>query len=411
MNVNSILKSNVRPEMRVRRAASKTDRKFTGEISRITLPYAVAVVLDWLSFSAFSLYPAPVEGQDARAIGDDWVIEYQKRGTPVYLYSHKVYYGGEHVANIHTHSRNQAIISEGVIQVEIANHVLYSTGLKEMRQMIMDVTECTAVKNYSRIDIAIDGANHVHDFLNEYVRQKGHRPDPITGAQDAFVMPGARWDKSNRVRMKGKANLDAKRFNRKTGNYDAFHIGSKRKKFTLYNKTSELERSHKEYIREAWQHVGLDITKTIWRCELRMMSGTIKTLAEFDIDRVGDPNYLLQIFRTQIENFFHFVFIKKDSNVTRAKVIDLFQFEKLRVPFLEKIPRAIVRGAYKAKMAIHNAFANVCTGVVKEKENMETAIQSIADNITLYNLHRWYDNHKLKWLEMYVPLPATAGIG
>ena len=408
MNVNSILKSNVRPEMRVRRAASNTDRNFTGENEGNAIPTAVCVNVDWLSFSAYSLYPEPTAGQDAVMIGD-WVIEYQKRGIPMYKYSHKIYFGGEYVANMHTHSNNPAITAEGVIKIEIANHVLYSTTLPEIMEELKFVVGITAIKCYSRIDISIDNCAHVHAFLNEYIHQKGHRQGP----QDNFIMTnGSHWNKANRVQMKGKARFDADYFDRKTGLFNYFKIGSKRKSLVMYNKSLEIDqKSGKEYIRECWKKAGLQDVTTVWRCELRLMSGTIKEIKDFDIKRISDPNYLLQIFRTQIKNFFEFIFVKKDSNVTRAKAIDLFQFQKLRVPLLEKIPRAIVRGAYKAKMAIHNAFANVCTGVVKEKEKMETAIQSIADNITLYNLHRWYDNHKLKWLEMYVPLPATAGIG
>ena len=63
----------------------------------------------------------------------------------------------------------------------------------------------------------------------------------------------------------------------------------------------------------------------------------------------------------------------------------------MRVPSLAKIPRAIVRGAYKAQMAIHNAYANVRLKYLKTHEQIFAALQHIIDNVQLYNLDHWYE--------------------
>ena len=397
-------KCNMYENLGVRRAASKTDRNFTGDNAYDALPTAVFVGLDWLEFMAYCVISEPAENQIAVALNDDWIIEYLQMGTRVFKYSYRVYYGGEHVANIHTHSKNLKILKEGIIKVEICNHVLYSSSRKQVQDDLLNVLNASLI-NYSRMDICIDGANHVHAFLNNYIRQKPRNDFdrvPLVGTV-------GRWDQSCRIRQKGKANLDPKRFNKKTGMCDNFKVGSKRKNITVYNKFQELEKSAKEYIRDAWKMAGLDTETTNWRVELRMTSQAIHEIDNLDINRLDDPNYLLQIFKTQCRNFFEFVKIEKDTNVSRARVIDLFQFEKLRIPLLAKIPRAVVRGAYKAKMAVHNAFKDLCTGMIKNIYSMEAAVQHIADNIELYNLHRWYERKKYEWREIYAPL--TVGIG
>lgn len=379
---------------------SKTARKFTGYFGSDELPHAVSVNLDWLSLMVDCGLKEPAPDAEAIFINDGWILEYQKKGNQMFSHMYKCYYAGEHVANMFTHSRNEKMLEAGAAKIEIMNQVLYSTSTLQVLGELMQVTGCTRIRNISRIDISIDGCNHVHGFLNAYYRQRDNRP-----YDDLGLIKLGRWDNYNRVKLKGKARFDAKVFNRKTGMFDAFKIGGAKKTFVLYNKTSELEHSHKEYIRKAWEKAGIDTTQTVWRCELRMNSEAIKSFAAFELERITDPNYLLQLYKTSCENFFQFIFVETDSNVSRARVIDLFQFEKLKVPLLETIPRAIVRGAYKAKMAIHNAFANLLIGVVKDVDSMKASIQHIADNINLYNLQRWYDNHKEQWLNLYAPVP------
>lgn len=375
---------------------SKTVRKFTTFFSEDSLPQSVSVCLDWLSFMVECLLPEPAPDQEPIWLTDNIVLEYQKKGTPMFKYSHVVYIDGEPVANVHTHGRNEAVIKPGTAKVEILNHVLGSTTVLAVKDQVMEACKMMVVKNYSEIHISIDGANHIHEFLNAYIRQNRR----INGMPDLQTL--GRWDKRNRVKMKGKANVDCKRFNKGTGMFDNFKIGSTRKYVTVYNKTSELQKSHKQYIREMWDRAGLDTSGTVWRVELRMKSGAIKEIKDFDINRIANPHYLLQIFRTQIENFFHFVLIENDTNVSRARYIDLFQFLKIKIPLLDKIPRAIVRGAYKAKMGIHNAYANIKLGYLKKKESLEAALYYITDNVQLYNLDDWYKKKCEQWNLIYI---------
>jgi len=380
----------------VKRPESKTGRNFTTEIEAKPLPSCISVSLDGLSFMVENCLPEPAPDQGRVYVNDRVEVDYLKKGTPLFLHTYQVYLDGEPAAYLHTHSRNNKVIKENTAKLEIQNHVLYSTQVMNVVNAVMTGTCSTSIKNVSTLHIAIDGANHIHGFLNRYWRQSKRR-----------LMPNLRTlgdaGSGSRIKMKGKANIDFKRFNKKTGDVNNIRVGSSRKAVVIYNKTSELERSHKQYIRDAWERAGVDTSGTVWRTELRMSSQAVKEIKDLDLSKLNDPYYLLSIFQTSCKNFFEFVRIENDENVSRAKVIDLFQFTILRVPLLQKIPRAIVKGAYKAQMAIHNAVMNIYRGYIEGKESINAALLHISDNIHLYNLARWYELKKPQWEAEYLP--------
>jgi hypothetical protein len=381
----------------LKRTASKTVRNFTSDFGGNAIPDCVSVSLDGLSIMVECGLSEPAKDQPIMSLDDDTVIEYLQRGTPVFNHSSVIYWHGEPVANIHTHGKNEKIIKPNTAKIEILNHVLYSTSVMEVLNHVMTVCKCPAIKNVSTLHIAIDGVSHIHTFLNSYVRQK-------PSSRFANLSTIGTWRQETRVRMKGKANLDCKRFSRRDGMYQNFKVGSARKSLVVYNKTSELQHSHKQYIKDMWDRVGIDQTGTVWRSEMRLTSQSIKEIKNFDLSKISDPLYLLQIFKTQCENFFQFVIVDGDSNISRARIVDLFQFERIKVPLLEKIPRAIVRGAYKAQMAIHNAFANILLKGYDSISSINAALQHITDNVELYHLEEWYYRKKEQWKQMYIPV-------
>lgn len=397
----------------VQRAASKTARKFKSYFAQDALPHCISVVLDWFSCMVFCNWPIPENAGQVQFVDDDIAVEYIGKGTSLFNYSFKVYLWGEPVAMFHSGTKNEKIIPVGVAKLEIMNHVLYSGEFLDVLARVMQACKMPDIKNISRIDIAIDGANHVHTFFNKYI-------DVVKRQGMARLQTLGAYNPLPNIHLKGKARVHAKMLNKRTGMFDNFQIGSSKKKFVLYNKTSELERSHKEYIRQVWEKSGIDTTVPVWRCELRLSSEAIREIKTFDINQLQNPMYLLSVFKTQCENFVHFVDMEGQSNVTYATTIDLFQFEKLRIPILEKIPRAVVDGAYKAKMAIHNAVKQVIqikdniNKSAKELLNVQAALQHVSDNINIYNLERWFRNKIEEWNNAYsIPhfrQPVTASM-
>lgn len=377
------------------RTASKTVRKFTQHFPGEDLPDSVCVNLDWLSFMCECTMPEPATDQGPVWLSKDIVIDPFGNGNKNFKYSYIVYMHGEPVANVHTHTRNEKIIKPGTGKLELLNHVLYSSTVTEVIKSVMDACQMPHIKNISGLHISMDGVKHIHRLCNMYQFQN----------RDRSGMPNVkklgRWDKGCKIRLKGKARFDGKVMNKATGLNDNFKIGTGHKYVTVYNKTSELEHSHKEYIRDAWKKAEIDTTGTVWRAELRLGSQGVKEIKNFELDRIADPNYLLQIFKTLCKNFFEFALDEGDENVTRMRIIDIFQFEKLKTPLLEKIPRAIVRGAYKAKMAIHHVIQCVCLNYYKGEVAIVHAINNMTDTINMYNLTDWYEKRKPAWIEMY----------
>lgn len=385
--------TNILPSKPIAGGWSRTARNFKGSFPSNALPRAVSVSLDWFSLMVESGIVEPKENETVRDLGNECMLVPLGMGTQMFEHVWQWYWHGEHCANILTHGRG--VIKPNTAKIELLNHVLYSSEWMDVLAAVIDSCKFPAIRNISRIDIAIDGANHVPKFLNSWIGEITFNPN-------------------YRIQMKGKARINPGMLNVKTGMYEAFRIGRGKKYVTIYNKTQEINtRSHKEYIRETWERAGLDLNTDNWRVELRMNSESIKQIDQLDIKRLNDPNYLLQIFKTQIENFFQFVDMRGQTNISYGTVIDLFQFEKLKVPLLHKIPRKVVDGAYKAKMAIHNAVKDVIQvysshmGTIKKGGyNAQAALQHIRDSISLYSLQDWYNKRIEKWNDKYKTLFA-----
>lgn len=388
--------------------SSKTARKFTRFFAPDSLPHSFSVNLDWLTFMVECFLAEPDTVKQHYEFGNV-VLVCKKTGTPVFLHGYDVLLHGEPVANLFTHSRNDKIIKPGTAKLEILNHVLYSDTWLQVVSEVCHSIGIEVIKNISRLDIAIDGANHVHPFLNGYQAQgKRNFPQLRTLGAGIQLADHSPWGSKQRVRMLGKANMDSKRFNRKTGMYDAFKFGSGTKTISVYCKSREInEHSHKEYIRDVWARNGMDIEAEQWRVELRMTSTAINQVKDLQVSQLADPRYLLEVFKTQIKNFFEFV-VFDDSNVTRATHIDLFQLQQLKVKLLEKVPRKVVEGAYKAKMAIHDAFKNIMQKRYLCSDAIDSALNHIMHTINLYNLQRFYALKRPQWILAYQGLEREA---
>lgn len=366
----------------IERAASKTARNFKSPFASEALPTAVCVNIDWLSMMTECLMPEQVADQQPIWHNDNLVLVPAGGGGQNFKYKWKVLEYGEHIANVLTHTRNEKIIKQGTAKLEVTNNVHYSTEIMPVVNKVMEACKMTVIKNITRIDIAIDGANHIPLFLNSYLKH--------------------RQNGGERVHRSGSAAFHGRMFDQKSATYKSFKIGSSRKQVVVYNKSQELEFSHKEYIRESWERSGLDLTKDVWRVELRCSSEAVKDIeGGFDLNKIHDPNYLLTYFRTQCKKFFEFVDMRGQTNVTYGTIIDILQFEKLRIPLLARVPKAVVDGAYKAKMSVHNAVKDLFYNLHSVKESINAALQHISDNIRIYNLDRWFEKKKPQWELMY----------
>lgn len=363
-----------------KQAASKTACNFTA-VSAVK-PYGepLSVNLDWLSFRADApVHFFPSEQQIFEEYGEI-VLEHQKRGAGMFLNLYKVFWNGEHVAHLLSGPRDAKTSPPDVVKVEILNHVLYSSETPAVIEaMCKELGLC--IRNTSRIDISIDGANRLPVFMNGFLKQKRTA--------------------KRRIEIVGKAKPQGKVFDKKY-NFNSFKIGGAEKSIVIYNKTSELEYSHKNYIRAAWDKAGIDYKgQDVWRTELRLNSEGLKCFKDFDLKRCfSDPIYLMSVFRTACKGFFEFRAVENDSNITRARPLDVLNFEKFRIPLLEKIPRAKVDGHYKARMGIHQDVKSMVQGLTGEADGV-AALHNMKRNLDFFDLWGWYNKKLPEWIETY----------
>lgn len=339
----------------------------------------VCVLLDWFSVMIYTGFSEPIEGQKVYKLNDVVALNYTETSAGMFKYKYEVYWYGDHVANLLCGTKGK-LISDGVAKLEMLNYMLYSFEWKNAYKDILQSLNAQ-LKNFTRLDIAIDGVNWMLPFLNDYVKQS---------------------NETKIVNLKGKAYMNSKILNQKTMEYRSFLVGAGKspKKITIYNKTSELERSNKKYIESVWRKAGIDIDKDVCRVELRLNSEGVKAIRNFDIERLDDPKYLLSIFRTQASNFFEFTVKGGDSNHTRQKVVDILAFDELKIPMLEKEKRSVNDGRYKSKMSMHCHVKDILKNRYDNKQ-LESVLDVIDSDMMTYNLRDYYSKKLPEWIQTY----------
>ena len=118
------------------------------------------------------------------------------------------------------------------------------------------------------------------------------------------------YDPFTKFRLRNKINVNG------TGPEDELVIigslKSRQKCIAIYNKTKEINSSHKEYIRNL--HKKLFGLKSIYRVELRLMNKIMNTSNIVLLD-LENSNYLETIFNTYFDTLVHFSFLKTNEKI------------------------------------------------------------------------------------------------
>lgn len=335
------------------------------------------------------------EGSDERPHfekRDGVMLEWQGKGTPMFKNSFAVYLWGEKFGMLHAHPRTATKgLKPRSVQLHVENALLYTDHWHDDLNTVLDACGLL-VQNVTRVDIALDGLNHVIDFLNLYQKQ---------------------FAETKTVHHKGKARFTAGVLDKHTMLYQHFKIGSgtSEKQITVYNKTKELDISNKTYIEKYWEANGLTHSPEcpIFRLEVRMRGKAIKEIKDFALHKLTDYSYLFDLFRTGCENYFEFTETKGHKNVSRQKPIDLIPFDALGAVLLEKVPRPLTDGRYKAKMAVHLTVKDIVLDRVPDDER-PTALGVMQQQIKLYDLQKWLQRRLPDWLKLYGKLAKRPGM-
>ena len=227
-------------------------------------------------------------------------------GTKIYKYGFDVSFNGQSIGLLLMCPR-QSFRDEYSCSFKVYNHILYQKSWPLIVDSVLDDIGLR-INNFTRIDIACDGSGFLNKYklLNEGIYQNVGRAGHCNYQTGKNVITG-------------------------------FDIGSKKsdKSCTGYRKGKTLLSSNKKYISDYWEANGLTTpTASVERLELKLKNKAIKSIVSFDYQRLSDQVYLASIMKSQLNGFFQLVknsSLKKDSNITRAKKLDLIPWSKLEL--------------------------------------------------------------------------------
>lgn len=232
----------------------------------------------------------------------------RKIGTTHFQHCYTVVLKGQEFGHILCKPRAENILAPDFIQFQAKNHALYTIDyLNDFTTMREGLG--WNWRNPIRVDIALDGVNALAP-LKMVVQE---RLD-LTGSHTFCNY----YNKSHKL----------------TG----FDIGSREsnKWLTCYDKTKELERSNKTYIKKFWQKSKLMQLGNVERLELKLRKKALLEIEHFDYRHLGSFENLASIMRTQLKKMYEFTNPLEDSNVSRRTKFDFISWDDIGGELLDK---------------------------------------------------------------------------
>lgn len=324
--------------------------------------------LDWLELmlsGALVAFDTPLEKYEYDQ--GNLILAKLPAGTSIFKYSYEMFYQGKLFGRFHLCPRNTEIIKADSIQFKMENNKLYEIGvLNDCKKIFVSLG--WNVKNVTRIDIALDGVN-VLNLIDRFVKGE--------------------------IQKLGKAKV--KPFFTGKRMIEGFDIGSKasNKWITGYDKTAELERSGKSYIKDFWENSGLDTSGKIERLELKLRNEEIKKIFQFDWKELDNFEFLASIFRSTMKNFFEFVELSRDTNSTRQKRIEFIDWDNIGAQLLPKLSTKETNEIYRMKQS---AKTNYWCYLASGRQYYADIAFEQAMNV---NALEWYANRLEKWKDEF----------
>lgn len=324
--------------------------------------------LDWLEFMLSGIlveFDAPLDRYEYD--NGNIILAKKAMGTKIFKYSYEVYSGGKLFGQVHLCPRNPEILKSDCIQFKLENNVLYEVGVLQECKYILNKLHW-AVLNVTRVDIALDGVE-------------------VLSLMDRFV--------KGEIEKLGKAKVKPYFTGKRI--IEGFDVGSRssNKWITGYNKTKELEISNKVYIQEFWERSGLDCSGDVQRLELKLRNEELKKIIAFDWRELDNFEYLASIFRSTMKNFFEFVEVGTDSNVTRRKKIQFVEWDFLGAKLLDRMSTQQTTEVYRMKQA---AKTNFWCYLASKFEPYKQLAWEQAKNI---NALDWYAMKQQQWIDEF----------
>lgn len=271
------------------------------------------------------------------------------------------------VPNNNKHKKNE-------ILVKINNAQLYTVDWTIRIYFLLNELGF-AFTSLTRIDIAIDGSDLYKkmDLFRRYLRNK-----TITINNENL-------------------DIDGVHFNKSKHNWGSYTIGSKKYQKTaeIYNKTSEIKVSGKDYITEFWNKNGLNIKDKdeVGRFELKLGTRHLKKYKVSSFNDFCDAGYLGKILADEVHNWLKFYQVSLTDIKTHRKDIALKKGKELKFIFWDKVPQTTIQlekvncvsdGIQEAKRSITHVIGEIQKGYTID--STETLIKFVEATTTEYQI-------------------------
>lgn len=262
-------------------------------------------------------------------------------------------YKNDNIGYLYTKTMDLALSPGLNILVRIDNYIFYVPFFGTMLKMIVEALGLLETK-IKRLDVCCDT-----DF------------DALSKFKTLY------YDTFTEFKLRNKLNVTG------TGRDDkTIHIGSLESKvrcISIYNKTRQLKRANKEYIRNI--HQELFGPRNIYRVELRIYSKTLE-LKNIDIINLQDKGYLETIFNTYYDSLIQFIDIKTNERIEFIKLDNTSKRLKKSVKQISKC------GGKQEKSIINfldkQSKTKEFKGLIKELNSIRSVL------IDKYELENWY---------------------
>lgn len=326
--------------------------------------------LDWFEAMLSGAFINGDNAQEKYEFDNGQIILAKKgTGTKVFKHGYEIYFKGKLFGKCHCHPRAKEILRPDYIQFQVCNNVLYeASGFSDIKYLFEKLH--WKLINLTRFDIALDGVD-VMDLIDQYNQKK--------------------IDRLGRAKL--TTHIEGKH---KITGFDIGRSKGWNKMCTGYIKTVELEKSNKNYIKDFWKRTGLQTEgREIQRLEMKIKNEEVKKISDFEWKDLDNFEYLATIFRTSMKNFFEFIEMGTDTNVTRAKRIEFINWDFLGANLLPRLSTKETSEVYRMKQG---AKTNYWCYLASGGKHYAQMAQEQAMNV---NCLDWYMNKLEKWKEEY----------
>lgn len=353
------------------------------------------VTLDWLQIRLTdSLENQLYEFKDDILDLQPYRLELLEGGTTQFKYRANVFYGlaekSKLIGVIQFGARQHTLRGSMIIQYN--NTVFYDRELftvysRSVFDGLFKSLNCKYL-NVTRADIAFDGVDF-STFLKEYVE--------------------CRWTEI------GYKNFYPRDYDIHNKCHKDFHVGSKRgnKYIRYYNKLAELDFQEKkgtpkQYIKEYFLANGFDLSKGVFRFELRLKSKAFKDLENFKFQDLLYPPSMCAIVEEHCKNWFEFVPTDHtDSVISRRPRLQMFDFSKIAKKEYVRVKRKIGAKIRTVKIMVKRLLNDAYQKTEKESVFLlKTASELVND----YYLLDWITSKSKFYLQEFSKAARAQGI-